>query len=66
MDTDNHRYLVSFDRPGIGKHAVADIEVRVRTEGGKGGAWSSNIPLAVGAWSSNTPLVVYRRLEFQV
>ena len=29
VDIENHKYWVTFDRPGLGKHAVADTEIRV-------------------------------------
>ena len=29
MDIENHRYWVAFDRPGLGKHAILDTEIRV-------------------------------------
>ncbi len=33
MDIDSHRYWVTFDRPGLGKHAILDTEIRVRADG---------------------------------
>ena len=29
MDIENHRYWVTFDRPGLGKHAIPDTEIKV-------------------------------------
>ena len=29
VDIDSHKYWVTFDRPGLGKHPVADTEIRV-------------------------------------
>ena len=30
MDIENHSYWVTFDRPGLGKHAIPDTEIKVR------------------------------------
>ena len=29
VDIESHKYWVTFDRPGLGKHPVADTEIRV-------------------------------------
>lgn len=29
VDIENHRYWVTFDRPGLGKHAIPDTEIKV-------------------------------------
>ena len=29
VDIENHKYWVTFDRPGLGKHPVPDNEIRV-------------------------------------
>ena len=54
MDIENHRYWVAFDRPGLGKHAILDTEIRV-----SGASWSgacdgggSGGPLTALGWGS--------------
>ncbi len=32
VDLERHRYWVTFDRPGLGKHAILDTEIRVSTK----------------------------------
>lgn len=44
VDIESHKYWVTFDRPGLGKHPVADTEIRVglrkkEREWGEGERW---------------------------